>query len=37
VHVWYPEMRDEPQPATITIVGGERVDLSFVTQKNGHS
>jgi len=37
VHVWYPEMRDEPQPATITIVGGERVDLSFATQKNGHS
>jgi plastocyanin len=37
VHVWYPEMRDEPQPATITIVGGERVDLSFTTQKNGHS
>ena len=37
VHVWYPEMRDEPQPGTITIVGGERVDLSFVTPKNGHS
>lgn len=37
VHVWYPEMRDEPQPATISIVGGERVDLSFATQKNGHS
>lgn len=37
VHVWYPEMRDEPQPATITIVGGERVDVSFGTQKNGHS
>jgi len=37
VHVWYPEMRDEPPPGNITIVGGERVDLSFVTQKNGHS
>ena len=37
VHVWYPEMRDEPQPESITISGGERVDLSFVTQKNGHS
>jgi plastocyanin len=37
VHVWYPEMRDEPRPESITISAGERVDLSFVTQKNGHS
>src|SRR5690242_19942754 len=33
VHVWYPDMRDEPQPGTVTIAGNERVDLSFVTHK----
>jgi len=37
VHVWYPEMRDEPQPQSITIAGGERVDVSFMTQTHGHS
>jgi len=37
VHVWYPDMRDEPQPESITIAGGERVDLSFVTHAHGHS
>jgi len=37
VHVWYPEMRDEPQPGSITIAGGERVDLSFVTHAHAHS
>jgi plastocyanin len=37
VHVWYPEMRDEPPPSNVTIAGGEKVDVSFNTQKNGHS
>jgi len=37
VHVWYPDMRDEPQPGTVTIAGNERVELSFVTHKNAHS
>jgi len=37
VHVWYPEMRDEPPPANVTIAGSEKVDVSFNTQKNGHS
>ena len=35
VHVWYPDMRDEPRPASIT-VGDERVELSFTTM-HGHS
>ena len=37
VHVWSQEMRDEPQPGTVTIAGNERVDLSFVTHTHGHS
>jgi plastocyanin len=37
VHIWYPEMRDEPQPGSITVAGGERVDLSFVTHAHAHS
>ena len=35
VHVWYPDMREEPRPASIT-VGDERVELSFTTM-HGHS
>jgi plastocyanin len=37
VHVWYPEMRDEPPPSAITIGGSERVDVSIVTHTHGHS
>ena len=37
VHVWYPEMRDEPQPKSVTVSETERIDLSFVTHRNGHS
>jgi plastocyanin len=35
VHVWYPEMREEPRPGSVTIAGDERVDLSFTA--HGHS
>lgn len=29
VHVWYPEMRDEPQPATVTLSADGAAQLSF--------
>jgi plastocyanin len=29
VHVWAPEMRAEPPAQTITVTGGERVEVSF--------
>jgi len=32
VHVWYPEMREEPPPQSVT-VGGERVGVSFVARR----
>jgi plastocyanin len=31
LHVWYPDMRDEPQPQNVTVGGEERVSVSFVT------
>jgi plastocyanin len=34
VRVWYPDMRDEPQPQTINVTGDERVAVSFVA---GHA
>jgi plastocyanin len=33
LHVWYPDMRDEPQPQSITVGGDERINLSFVTAR----
>ena len=32
VHVWYPEMREEPSPITVSLQAGERGTLSFVTR-----
>ncbi|HKO57921.1 MAG TPA: methylamine utilization protein [Thermoanaerobaculia bacterium] len=29
VRVWYPEMRDEPAPETVTVAGGDRIAVSF--------
>jgi len=37
VHIWYPDMREEPRPGNITVTGSERVDLSFVIHAHGHS
>jgi plastocyanin len=30
VRVWYPSMREEPRPETITVTGDERVQVTFV-------
>ena len=30
VHVWYPDMRDEPPATAVTVSGEERVEVSFV-------
>jgi len=30
VRVWYPDMRDEPQPQSINVTANERVAVSFV-------
>jgi plastocyanin len=37
VHVWYPDMRDEPQPRTITVSGQERVGLTFAAGRAGNA
>src|SRR5215212_4863644 len=29
VHVWYPEMREEPQPIMVVVTGEERAEVSF--------
>jgi plastocyanin len=31
VHVWYPEMRDEPKPESITVGADDHIAVSFVT------
>lgn len=31
VRLWYPDMRVEPQPQSITVSGNERVSVSFTT------
>ncbi len=31
VRVWYPDMRTEPQPQSITLSGSERASVSFTT------
>ena len=36
VRVWYPDMRDEPQPRSITVSDGERVSVSFVVGRAAH-
>lgn len=33
VHLWYPEMRKQPEPRSIVISGPERRELSFVTAR----
>jgi len=35
VHVWYPEMRDEPKSESVTVAGEQRVELSFVAGAHG--
>jgi plastocyanin len=35
VHVWYPEMRDEPKSESVTVAGDQRVELSFVAGAHG--
>src|SRR5215212_10343893 len=30
VHVWYPDMRDEPPPVMVTVTGEERTEVSFL-------
>jgi len=30
LHVWYPDMRTEPQPQSFTLKGDERIAVSFV-------
>ena len=30
LHVWYPDMRTEPQPQSVTLKGDERIAVSFV-------
>ena len=30
LHVWYPDMRTEPQPQSVTLKGDERIVVSFV-------
>ncbi len=37
VHVWYPDMRDEPRPGNVSLSGNERVEVSFVVHAHGHS
>ena len=37
VHVWYPDMRDEPQPRTVTVTGRERVGLTFAPARSGNA
>lgn len=42
VRVWYPDMRTEPQPQSITLSGSERTSVSFTTgaaaaPPHGHS
>lgn len=29
VHVWYPDMREEPQTVSVTLTGQERTEVSF--------
>jgi plastocyanin len=29
VHLWYPDMRDEPVPETVNVAAGERIAVSF--------
>jgi hypothetical protein len=36
VRVWYPDMRDEPQPRSITVSSDERVSVSFVIGRAAH-
>jgi plastocyanin len=31
LRIWYPDMRDEPQPQSITVTADERLEASFVT------
>lgn len=31
LRVWYPDMRDEPQPQSIQVTGNERIGATFVT------
>ena len=31
VHLWYPDMREEPQPQSITLRADERANVSFVS------
>jgi plastocyanin len=31
IHVWYPDMRTEPQPQSVTLKGDERITVSFVS------
>jgi plastocyanin len=33
MHVWYPEMHQEPQPVSVILAGGENVNISFVGGK----
>lgn len=30
LHVWYPDMREEPKPQNITVTGNERLSATFV-------
>jgi plastocyanin len=30
LHVWYPDMRDEPKPQSLTVTGNERHSATFV-------
>jgi plastocyanin len=31
LHAWYPDMRTEPQPQSVTLKGDERITVSFVS------
>lgn len=33
VRVWYPEMKDEPKPQTLTLAAGDHPSLTFTTAK----
>jgi plastocyanin len=36
VHVWYPDMRDEPQPQSISVTSDARTSVSIVVGRAAH-
>ncbi len=37
IHVWYPEMRDEPDPQSVTLGANDHPSMSFADPRRGRS